>query len=116
MAAHVSTATHVRVSVHDQRHDLGRQVERLCRFANEHGPPVAREVKEIDPGRNGHRLRLSELLVDFVMTAMVVEHRDRLCGSAPLTAARAKGVAPVAIFHRIARGHDGWRYADEAVP
>jgi putative resolvase len=73
-----SAALYARVSGHDQHDDLERQLARLRAYAHEHGLGVVREVKEIGSGLNGHRHKLSALLADAEVAAIVVEHRDRL--------------------------------------
>lgn len=71
-------ALYARVSSHDQKKDAERQMERLRTFAAAKGLPVAEEIIEIGSGLNGHRKKLLKLLADPTITAIVVEHRDRL--------------------------------------
>ena len=73
-----AVALYARVSGHDQRDDLERQVVRLRTYANEKGLKAEREVKEIASGLNGHRAKLLNLLADPAISVIVVEHRDRL--------------------------------------
>jgi putative resolvase len=86
-------ALHARVSGHDQRQDLDRQLERLRRSAHERGLTVVREVKEVGSGLNGHRPKLLALLADPAAAGIMVGHRDRLmrfgadCVEAALAAA-----------------------------
>ena len=72
------TVLYARVSSHDQRSDLGRQVARLTGWAAGQGMAVAEVVVEVGSGMNGKRRRLARLLADATATTVVVEHRDRL--------------------------------------
>jgi putative resolvase len=69
---------YARVSAHDQRADLDRQVARLSAWAAGNGIGVAEVVCEVGSGLNGRRPRLARLLADPTATMIVVEHRDRL--------------------------------------
>jgi putative resolvase len=69
---------YARVSAHDQRSDLDRQVARLTAWAAKRGVGVAGVVTEVGSGLNGRRPRLRRLLADPTVTLIVVEHRDRL--------------------------------------
>jgi putative resolvase len=71
---------YARVSSHDQRSDLDRQVARLSECAARTGNSVVRvEVEvEVGSGMNGSRSKLRRLLADPRVTMVVVEHRDRL--------------------------------------
>jgi putative resolvase len=69
---------YARVPAHDQRADLDRQVARLTAWAATRGVVVAEVVTEVGSGMNGRRPRLRRLLADPTVTAIVVEHRDRL--------------------------------------
>ena len=69
---------YARVSAHDQRADLDRQVARLSAWAAGQGIGVAGVVTEVGSGMNGRRPRLRRLLADPTVTVLVVEHRDRL--------------------------------------
>jgi putative resolvase len=69
---------YARVSAHDQRADLHRQVARLSAWAAGNGIGVAEVVCEVGSGLNGRRPRLARLLADPTATMIVVEHRDRL--------------------------------------
>lgn len=66
-----------RVSSHEQKDDLIRQMDRLRTFAAARGFVVA-EVSEVGSGLNGHRKKLGTLLHDPDVGTIVVEHRDRL--------------------------------------
>ena len=69
---------YARVSSHDQREDLDRQAARLTTWAADAGGPVVRVEAEVGPGMNGSRVKVRRLLADPTVTAVVVEHRDRL--------------------------------------
>jgi putative resolvase len=72
------TVLYGRVSSHDQRGDLDRQVARLTKWATENGHSVDEVVLEVGSGMNGKRRKLARLLADPTATIIVVEHRDRL--------------------------------------
>jgi len=67
-----------RVSSHDQKSDLTRQMERLRSFASGLGLQDVEAVEELGSGLNGKRPKLLKLLADPTITRIVVEHRDRL--------------------------------------
>lgn len=69
---------YARVSSHDQKDDLDRQVARLTRWAAGAGGQVVRVESEVGSGMNGSRTKVRRLLADPKVTAVVVEHRDRL--------------------------------------
>jgi putative resolvase len=73
---------YARVSAHDQRADLDRQVARLTGWAAGNGVEVAEVVTEVGSGvgsgLNGRRPKLARLLADPTVAMIVVEHRDRL--------------------------------------
>ena len=69
---------YARVSSHDQRADLDRQVARLCQWAANTGLRVERVESEVGSGMNGARTKVRRLLADPKVTTIVVEHRDRL--------------------------------------
>jgi putative resolvase len=69
---------YARVSSHDQRADLDRQVARLTGWAAQAGHRVVRVEAEIGSGMNGARPKVRRLLSDSKVTTVVVEHRDRL--------------------------------------
>jgi putative resolvase len=69
---------YARVSSHDQRADLDRQVARLSDSAARAGWSVVRVEAEVGSGMNGSRSKLRRLLADPKVTTVVVEHRDRL--------------------------------------
>ena len=69
---------YARVSAHDQRADLDRQVARLTDWATSNGHVVGEVVTEVGSGLNGKRPRLRRILSDPSAAVVVVEHRDRL--------------------------------------
>jgi putative resolvase len=72
------TVVHARVSSHDQRADLDRQVSRVMAWTTAQRLPVEEVVTEVGSGLNGRRPRLARLLADAQVATIVVEHRDRL--------------------------------------
>ena len=84
-----SVALYARVSSHDQRADLDRQLARLSMYAAERGFTVVDVVGEVGSGLNGKRKKLLGLLSDARIGVVVVEHRDRFArfGSEYLEAA-----------------------------
>lgn len=86
-----TVALYARVSSHDQRNDLDRQLARLSQYAAEHDLHVVESVVEVGSGVNGKRKKLLRLLRDRNIGAIVVEHRDRFArfGSEYLEAALA---------------------------
>jgi putative resolvase len=71
-------AVYARVSSHDQRADLDRQVARLTEWATGQRLTVADVVCEVGSGMTGSRPKLRRILSDPSVTVIVVEHRDRL--------------------------------------
>jgi putative resolvase len=69
---------YARVSSHDQRSDLDRQVARLTGWATEQGLGVGQVVCEVGSGLNGKRPKLRRVLSDPDARVIVVEHPDRL--------------------------------------
>jgi len=69
---------YARVSSHDQRADLDRQVARLTAWATANGHRVGEVVTEVGSGLHGKRPRLRRVLSDPDASVVVVEHRDRL--------------------------------------
>ncbi|MFI2187743.1 IS607 family transposase [Streptomyces sioyaensis] len=69
---------YARVSSHDQKTDLERQVARLSAWAAKGGHRVVRVEAEIASGMNGCRSKARRLLADSQVTTVVVEHKDRL--------------------------------------
>ncbi|MBU4174721.1 MAG: IS607 family transposase, partial [Actinobacteria bacterium] len=73
-----TVVVYARVSSHDQKDDLARQVERLASYASAKGFKVSGVVKEIGSGLNGHGRKLTRLLMDDKARTILVEHKDRL--------------------------------------
>jgi putative resolvase len=71
-------ARYARVSAHDQRSDLDRQLGRLAAWAAGQGLVVTQTVAEVGSGLNSSRPKLRRLLADPAVTTIVVEHYDRL--------------------------------------
>jgi putative resolvase len=69
---------YARVSSHDQRPDLDRQVARLSEWASQAGVKVVRVEAEVASGMKGSRSKLRRMLADPDVSTVVVEHRDRL--------------------------------------
>jgi putative resolvase len=69
---------YARVSSHDQRADLDRQVARLTAWATDQDLRVGQVVVEVGSGLNGKRPKLRRILSDPDAKVIVVEHRDRL--------------------------------------
>jgi putative resolvase len=69
---------YARVSTHDQRIDLERQVARLTAWAADHDVSVAEVVTEVGSAMNDRRPKLKRLLADPKVRMIVVEHQDRL--------------------------------------
>ncbi len=69
---------YARVSSSDQKSDLEAQLGRLAGYASAQRWTVAKAVTEVGSGLNGHRPKLMKLLADPAVSAIVVEHRDRL--------------------------------------
>jgi putative resolvase len=72
------TVVYARVSTHDRRSDLDRQVSRVMAWASGRQLAVQEVVTEVGSGLDGRRPRLARLLADPQVTTIVVEHRDRL--------------------------------------
>jgi len=70
---------YARVSSHDQKADLERQVARLAAWAAQAGHRIVRVEAEVGSGMNGSRPKARRILADpGVITVVVVEHKDRL--------------------------------------
>ena len=74
----METAAYVRVSSHDQKSDIERQVARITMWGTGNGYAIHHVVTEIGSGLNGHRPKLMKLLADPKYTTIIVKHRDRL--------------------------------------
>ncbi|MEU4227128.1 recombinase family protein [Nonomuraea sp. NPDC026600] len=68
---------YARVSCHDQKAQLERQVARLSEWAAKAGQTVVR-VEAVGSEMNGGRFKARRLLADAKVTTVVVEHKDRL--------------------------------------
>lgn len=69
---------YTRVSSHEQKNDLERQMERLKLYCASKGYKIHKEVKEVASGMNDNRRQLNAVLNDNKVTKIVVEHKDRL--------------------------------------
>lgn len=69
---------YARVSSHEQKSDLQRQVARLSAWTAQAGLRVVRVEAEVGSGMNGARAKARRLLADPEVSVVVVEHRDRL--------------------------------------
>ncbi|WP_238426707.1 IS607 family transposase [Streptomyces adustus] len=69
---------YARVSSHDQKADLERQVARLSKWAAKAGHRVVRVEAEIASGMNGARSKAKRSLVDPQVSTVVVEHKGRI--------------------------------------
>jgi putative resolvase len=74
----VGVGLYARVSSHDQKADLDRQIARVAGWAATAGHRVLRMEAEVGSGMNGARTKIRRLLADPEVTVIVVEHRDRL--------------------------------------
>ena len=66
-----AVALYARVSSHDQRRDLDRQLARLPQYAAEHKLHVVETAAEVGSGLNGKRRKLLRLLSDASVGAIV---------------------------------------------
>ncbi|MFE7273317.1 IS607 family transposase [Streptomyces sp. NPDC057623] len=69
---------YARVSSHEEKADLERQIARLSEWAAKAGHRVVRVEAEIASGMNGTRSKAKRLLADPAVTTVVVERKDRL--------------------------------------
>ncbi|CAH2603357.1 transposase [Rhodovastum atsumiense] len=72
------TVAYARVSSHDQKADLDRQIARIAEWAATANVRIDRFVREIGSGLNDRRRDLGGLLADPKVGRIVVEHRDRI--------------------------------------
>jgi putative resolvase len=72
------TVVYARVSSHDRRADLDRQVSRVMAWAGGQQLAVDQVVTEVGSGLYGRRPKLARLLADPKVATIVVEHRHRL--------------------------------------
>lgn len=69
---------YARVSSHDQKEDLERQLLRLFTYASQNGYNVIGFEKEIASGLNDKRKKLEKVLKCNKSSKIIVEHKDRL--------------------------------------
>ena len=67
------TVVYARVSSHDQRADLDRQVARLAGWATTNGHQIGEVVCEVGSGLNGKRPKSRRILSDPSASVVVVE-------------------------------------------
>jgi predicted site-specific integrase-resolvase len=72
------TVLYCRVSSHDQKQDLNRQIDRLTNFAINNGYTIQKVYSEVASGLNDDRIQLNKLLENDKITTIIVEHKDRL--------------------------------------
>jgi putative resolvase len=77
LATCVSAVIYGRVSSHEKKADLERQIERCAEFCRANGWTVDSVVKEIGSGMNDSRPRLLKIL-SRLPGRLVIEHKDRL--------------------------------------
>jgi len=78
MATETKVALYARVSSHDQKDDLVRQLDRLKNYATGRGYQVSQIVTEMASGLNDSRPKLTKLLLDTTINVIIVEHKERL--------------------------------------
>lgn len=69
---------YARVSSHQQKDDLGRQIERLQNYAINNGLQIKHVYKEIASGMNDNRPQLNKLIDTESNIVLIIEHKDRL--------------------------------------
>ena len=69
---------YARVSSHDQKNDLERQIERLSEFSIKNGFVINKIYKEIASGLNDKRPELQKILENDKITTIIVENKDTL--------------------------------------
>ena len=74
----IETVAYARVSSHDQKHDLDRQIARIAEWAAANDVEIDRYVREIGSGVTDQREQLDKLLRDPRCVQLVVEHQQRL--------------------------------------
>jgi predicted site-specific integrase-resolvase len=72
-----SASIYCRVSSHNKKDDLERQVQRCTEFCHNQGMSINKIYKEIASGMNDNRPQLIKLL-QSKPTHIIVEHKDRL--------------------------------------
>lgn len=70
------TVLYARVSSHDQKQDLFKQIQRLKDYAAAQGIQIHKEYTEIGSGINPNRKQILNILSDKTITHIIVEHRD----------------------------------------
>jgi len=78
IATETKVALYARVSSHDQKDDLVRQLDRLRNYATGRGYQVSQIVTEMASGLNDSRPKLTRLLLDTTINVIIVEHKERL--------------------------------------
>jgi putative resolvase len=73
-----SVVIYARVSSHDQKDDLVRQIDRLRQFASANGYVITEEISEVASGMNPNRPKLNGILSNKDTKVILVEHKDRL--------------------------------------
>ena len=73
-----SCVIYARVSSHDQKNDLDRQVNRIASEIIKQGLTISKIITEVGSGLNGHRPKLKKLLIDPDIKIIAIEHQDRL--------------------------------------
>ena len=73
-----SCVIYARVSSHDQKNDLDRQVSRITSEVLKQGLVISKIVTEIGSGLNGPRPKLKKLLSNPSIKIIAIEHQDRL--------------------------------------
>lgn len=71
-------AIYSRVSNHDAKDNLERQMDRITDFAIRNGYEITNSVKEIGSGLNDSRPKLSKLFDKTDWDYLIIEHKDRL--------------------------------------
>jgi putative resolvase len=74
----LESVAYARVSSHDQKSDLDRQIARIAEWSARSGHRIDRYEREVGSGLNDKRRGLTSLLSDPRVGTIVVEHRDRL--------------------------------------
>lgn len=69
---------YARVSSHQQKDDLERQIQRLENYANSNGKIIYKSVTEIGSGLNDNRKKLNSFLLNKNYNEIIIEHKDRL--------------------------------------
>jgi putative resolvase len=91
-----SYGLYARVSSHDQKADLDRRVAWLTSWATDAGGQVVR----VGAGMKGSRAKVFRPLADPDVTAVVVEHRDRLgrMNTEKAVGCTQRDIGPQAVF------------------